>query len=105
MFILVNYFYKSISSFLSSRSCVWCLSWCKDLRQKIADCQEAVGVLLDPSEIFVDAFEDLAVGRVFKVVDPEAGLCEAVIFLKYAQDCSQEFALFLQSEVRNLGTG
>ena len=102
MFILINNFYKSISSFLSSRSRVWSLSRCKDLRQKIADCQEAVGVLLDLCEIFVDAFEDLAVGRVFKIVDPETGLCETVIFLKYVQDCSQEFALFLQGEVRNL---
>ena len=73
------------------------------MRQEVADCQEGIGILLDPFEIFVDALEDLLVVRVLKVVYPEAGLLVAVIFHKYIQDCCQEFALFLQGEVRNLG--
>ena len=62
------------------------MSRSKDLRQEVADCQKGIGILLDPFEILVDAFEDLLVGRVLKIVDPEAGLLVVVIFLKDIQN-------------------
>merc|ERR1712236_190299 len=90
-FIFTDHFYECVSSFLSCCSCVWTLGRREDLRQEVADSQEGISILLDPSKIFVDVLEDLLVVRVIEEVYPEAGVLVATIFHKDIQDCSQKF--------------